>query len=169
MSVELQPNHIYEALDRHGVAYVLIGGLAAILHGAPTITNDADICPRRDRENLERLAAVLRELHARIRTASDPDGLPFAYDAAFLERMAMVNMVTNAGQFDISFVPAGTDGYDDLASRAVVFDIEGIRVPVASLDDVIRSKETANRAKDHAALPVLYALQDEIAERGGPP
>ena len=165
MSRELKPQLLYEVLARNDVAYVLIGGLAAILHGAPTITNDADICPRRDRENLQRLAVALRELHARIRTASEPDGVPLACDAEFFEQMAMVNMVTDAGQFDLSLVPAGTDGYDDLIQRAVMFDLEGVRVPVASLADVILSKETANRAKDHAVLPVLYALADEIAAR----
>lgn len=168
MSLELRPQLLYETLARHEVEYVLIGGLAAILHGAPTTTNDADICPRRDRENLVRLAAALRDLHALMRTASEPDGLPFACDAEFLEPMAMVNMMTDAGQFAISFVPAGTDGYEDLAERAVTFDIEGIRVLVASLADIIHSKETANRPKDHATLPILLALADEIAERGRP-
>ncbi len=165
MSRELQPQRLYEALARRGVDYVLIGGLAAVLHGSPALTNDADICPSRERGNLERLAHALRDLNARIRTVTEPEGVAFARDAEFLERMAMVNMITDAGMFDISFVPAGTTGYDDLVQRAVVFDLGGIRVRVASLRDVINSKETANRPKDHAVLPLLYALEDEIADR----
>lgn len=167
-SPEFRPLEMFRTLGELGVEYVVIGGVAAIIHGAPTYTNDADICPRRTPENLRRLAAALSERGARIRTVSEPEGLPFACDAGFFGRMPMVNMLTDVGQFDVSFVPAATDGYDDLASRAVAFDIEGVRVPVASLDDVIRSKETTNRAKDHAVLPVLYALADEIAERGRP-
>ncbi|MGQ0824996.1 MAG: DUF6036 family nucleotidyltransferase [Actinomycetota bacterium] len=152
-------------LERHEVEYVVIGGLAAVLHGSPTYTSDADICPRRTRANLERLARALTDLDARIRTSAEPEGLPFARDAEFLERMAMVNMVTRAGSLDISFAPAAFAGYDDLARNALDLEIEGVHVKVASLHDVIMSKETANRLKDQAALPYLYALEEEIAEQ----
>lgn len=157
-------------LAQHNVEYVLIGGLAAVLHGSPTFTNDADICPRRDRPNLERLAAALTEMHARIRTDAEPDGLVFACDAEFLARMKMVNMQTEYGWFDVSFEPGGFErGYDELAPNAVEYPVEDFSVKVASLHDVIRSKEAANRDKDRAALPYLYALEDEIAaaERAG--
>jgi len=164
---DFHPIRMFRVLNEHAVEYVVIGGVASIIHGALTYTNDADICPRRGRDHLTRLAAALRELNARIRTSTEPEGLPFACNAEFFERMAMVNMVTDAGQFDISFVPGGTDGYEDLVQRAVTFDIDGVHIPVASLRDVIHSKETANRAKDHAVLPLLYALEDQIAEREG--
>ncbi len=151
-------------LARHEVEYVLIGGLAAILHGSPTYTNDADICPRQTQENLERLAAALRDMGARIRTDAEPDGLPFACDAEFLERMKMVNLQTEYGWFDISFAPGGFDGgYEQLAPNAVEYEADGFRVCVAALRDVIHSKEVANRTKDQAMLPHLYALEDEIA------
>lgn len=160
-----QPEQLLGALARHGVDYVLIGGLAANLHGSSALTNDADICPDSHPENLERLVAALREMDARIRADAEPEGLPFACDADFLSRMRLVNLTTQFGDFDITFEPAGTDGYRDLAAHAVDFDIDGITVRVAALSDIIRSKETANRPKDKATLPILYALQDEIAER----
>ncbi len=151
-------------LAQHEVEYVLIGGLAAILHGSPTFTNDADICPNKTRENLERLASALRNMHARIRTDAEPDGLAFACDADFLERMKMVNLQTDYGWFDISFSPGGFDqGYEQLLPNAVEYEAEGFKVRVAALRDVIHSKEVANRTKDHAMLPHLYALEDEIA------
>ncbi|MGH9026287.1 MAG: hypothetical protein ACRDWD_09260 [Acidimicrobiia bacterium] len=165
MPEPLQPETIVRVLDEHEVRYVLIGGLAGVLHGAPVNTNDADICPDPDPENLDRLAAALREMDARIRTYAEPEGVPFAADRHFLGRAAMVNLVTRFGDFDISFKPAASDGYEDLVSNAVVYDVDGIRVKVASLDDIIRSKETANRPKDHRGLPILYALRDELAER----
>ncbi len=145
--------------------YVVIGGLAAVLHGSPTSTGDADICPERTPENLDRLAAALRDMHARIRTASDPEGFDFSIDRSFLGRMAMVNLVTDFGDFDISYQPAGFSGYEELEPHALDVPIGGIVVQVASLADVIRSKETADRPKDHATLPVLRALRDEIAAR----
>ena len=69
------PEELLGTLERHGVRYVLIGGLAATLHGSPLRTGDADICPARDAANLERLAQALQEIDARIRTADAPGGL----------------------------------------------------------------------------------------------
>ena len=146
-------------LEGHGVRYLLIGGLAATLHGSPLRTGDADICPARDPENLERLAAALRELQARIRAADAPDGVSFACDARFLGQVELLNLTTVRGDLDIAFRPHGTTGYDDLAPHSVRYDLEGLIVPVASLDDVIRSKRAAGRMKDHAALPTLEALR----------
>ena len=164
MSEPLDPEKLFNALARHGVEYVLIGGLAANLHGSPLVTNDADITPKRTRANLDRLAAALRELGARIRTTAEPDGQPFACDAEFLERMKMLNLQTSAGEFDISFEPGAFEGgYEALVSHAVELEVFGVLVKVASLHDIIRSKEATNRLKDQAALPHLYALEDEIA------
>jgi hypothetical protein len=161
----LRPIELLATLEAHHVRYVVIGGLAAVLHGSPTVTGDADICPDSSTENLTRLADALRELHARIRVAGELDGFEFAYDAAFLSRMKMVNLTTDFGDFDLSFAPAGFSGYDELVEHAVEVPIGSTSVNVASLADVIRSKEVANRPKDHATLPMLYALQDEIAKR----
>jgi hypothetical protein len=69
---------------------------------------------------------------------------------------------------DLSIRPAGFGGYEDLIEHAVAFDVGGFVVQVAGLDDIIQSKETADRAKDRAALPQLYALRDEIARRTNP-
>lgn len=159
-----QPQEVFDALARHHVDYVLIGGLAATLHGSSALTNDADICPDPSPENLERLAAAVREMKARIRSDREPDGVPVSVDADLLRRMSVVNLTTRFGDFDIAFHP-GNQGYDDLVRRATDFVIDRTIIPVASLADIIRSKEAANRPKDRATLPILYALQDEIATR----
>jgi hypothetical protein len=162
----LQPEAIVRTLAKHKVDYVLIGGLAAVLHGSPAMTNDADICPEPSLDNLRRLAAALRDMKARIRSEEVPDGLKFAVDEHFLSKMPMVNCTTRYGDFDIASHPTGFNGgYAELAAHAVEFDVDGTRVKVAALADIIRTKETANRAKDHATLPLLYALQDELAQR----
>lgn len=162
MPAPFDPARLLEVLARHEVDHVLIGGLAGALHGSPAATNDADICPAPTADNLVRLAAALVELGARIRTESEPDGLAFDRSPEFLATVELLNTTTAAGDLDISFVPTGTGGYDDLAERAVAFDIGDVRVLVASLDDVIHSKRTADRAKDRATLPVLEALRDEL-------
>jgi hypothetical protein len=152
-------------LHRHGVRYVLIGGLAAVLQGSPLPTLDADICPATEPENLERLAAALAELEARIRTPDTTEGVRFPHDAGFLAKMLLLNLVTRHGDLDLSFRPAGTEGFSELAPRSHAVEIRGFQVAVADLEDVIRSKEAANRPKDQRALPILRQLRDEIRKR----
>jgi hypothetical protein len=116
--VELDLPRLLATLDRHDVVYVLIGGLAAVYHGSPFPTEDADITPDTDDANLDRLASALRELNARIRT----EAVPFACDAAGLAASETWNLVTDVGDLDISFRPSGTRGYPDLRRDAVSAD-----------------------------------------------
>jgi hypothetical protein len=153
-----QPEEMFRVLEQHGVRYLLVGGLGATLHGSPLRTGDADICPATDRENLGRLAAALRELEARVRAPGAPEGLSFACDAALLASVTVLNLTTRFGDLDVCVVPAGTGGYDELERSVVTYDLDGQIVHVASLEDIIRSKEAANREKDRAAMPTLREL-----------
>jgi hypothetical protein len=117
------------------------------------------------RDNLRRLAAALTELDARIRTPDVPAGIPFPSESEFLARIELLNLTTRFGDLDLSFVPAGTAGYDDLARGVETMTIRSIVVPVAGLEDVIRSKAAADRPKDRRTLPVLRQLLDEIQRR----
>lgn len=157
---DFQPEVVVRLLGRHHVRYVLIGGLAAIIHGAPLVTQDVDICYARDDANLARLADGLREVHAELRGA-DP-GLPFRLDPETLARGDGFTFTTDAGWLDIIATPAGVAGYDDLAGTADAFRLFGHRVLVASVDDLIRMKRAAGRPKDLLALEELGALRDEI-------
>jgi len=155
---EFRPQEILRTLDRHGVRYVLIGGLAAVLHGASHVTTDVDIVPHEARANLERLAAALHELDARIRVTGEPEGVPFDVSPESLRRVRIWNLQTSAGDVDLTFEPSGTRGYDDLSRDALTMHVTGVDVPVASLADVIRSKEAAGRSRDRAILPALREL-----------
>jgi hypothetical protein len=155
---DFRPQEILRVLDEHGVRYVLIGGLAAVLHGAPHVTTDVDVVPEDGQANLERLSAALRDLDARIRTTGEPEGIPFDHSAESLSRVRVWNFQTSKGDLDITFEPSGTRGYDDLRRDVVRMEVRGIDVPVASLADVVRSKEAAGRARDRAALPALREL-----------
>lgn len=163
------PETLLAALHREGVRFVLIGGMAAVLHGDVGVTVDVDIAPAADAGNLERLAAALRSLDARVRTEGTPDGLAFDCSPAFFEHLgpgAILNLTTRAGALDIAFVPAGTAGYRDLKRDAVSLETSpGVFVLVASLADVIRSKSAADREKDRQALPRLYDLLAKVAAR----
>lgn len=152
---------ILGTLNRHGVRYFVIGALAAQLQGAPIArTRDIDITPASDAANVTRLSAALDELDARVRSADVPLGLPFDHDGPSLSRVRVWNLTTPHGEFDISFVPSGTEGYEDLARRAHTIEAYGEQVPIADLDDIIRSKEAAGRPKDILQLPVLLQTSE---------
>ena len=157
------PTEIVRVLDAHGVRYVLIGGFAATVHGAAYVTTDLDITPDPAPANLERLSDALTDLDARVRSPDEPAGLPFAHHARSPAGAGVWDLVTRAGDLDVSFVPSGTQGYADLRRDAVTITVHGTDVTVASLADVVRSKEAAGRDKDRAALPVLRRLLDEQA------
>lgn len=161
----LQARHIIAVLNKHAVDYILIGGYAAAMYGARRPTYDIDITPDTATANLTRLAAALRELQAGIRVDDLPTGLPFDTSAEALAGMRMLNLRTPYGDVDLTFNPAGTAGYPDLAGHAVQLRIDGEPVQAAALADVIRSKEAAGRDKDNEALPELYRL----AQRQGQP
>jgi hypothetical protein len=152
------PEAILRVLQEHEVDYVLIGGLAASLHGSPHVTTDVDVTPSRSAENLARLARALRALDARVRSQDAPDGLAFDPTTRTLAQSALLNLTTRHGELDLAFEPAGTRGYDDLIRHALEIEIRDTRVVVASLADVIRSKEAAGREKDRLQLPTLRRL-----------
>ncbi|OIN82255.1 DUF6036 family nucleotidyltransferase [Mycobacterium malmoense] len=122
---EFDPAAILEVLACHEVDYVLIGGYAALLQGSGMATIDIDIVPARPRPNLANLAAALTDLGAKIRAAGT-EALPFSASAESLQGMSVLNLTTRFGDLDLL---------------------------VASLGDVIASKEAAGRDKDFEALP----------------
>jgi hypothetical protein len=161
MSPELDDDHaeaICRVLIDHGVEFVVIGGMAARLHRTGHATIDIDICPARSDGNLERLAAALRALGARLRVENEPDGVPFDLHPDTLRSLSMLTLVTDSGPLDICFAPAGfPTGYEQLSRHAVTIIIGSTDVAVASLGDVIHSKRAAGRPKDIVALPDLEA------------
>jgi hypothetical protein len=150
-------------LARHRVRFILIGGYAAIARGSPLLTGDVDVCYARDDENLERLAAALRELKATLRGA--PPDLPFQLDAKALKEGDHFTFSTTVGALDCIGTPAGTRGFGDLDKDATDIEVDGLTVRVASLDDLIRMKRAAGRPKDQVGLEWLRAVRDQL-ERG---
>lgn len=160
---------IIEVLDRHGVEYLVVGGVGAQLHGATRPTADFDSLPSTTEENLGRLAAALRELHAFLRVGGLSDdearALPTRLDAVALSRLEISTWRTDAGDLDVLTVLRRQDGerssYADLIERASGVRVDGILVTVAALDDIIASKEFADRPKDREALDELRRLARE--------
>ena len=157
------------ALVDREVAFVLVGGLAAIAHGATGITQDADAVPAYDDVNLERLLLALRDLDARLfahpdRTDLAADGAPPEANALPLtvgslkERTAW-HFTTSAGLLDVLFAIDGPGGFDSLAPRAVPRTVGGRALLVAGLDDLIESKAMVGRDKDLRALDELRRIR----------
>ncbi len=162
----LDPQHLISTLARHEVRFIVIGAVAAIAQGYPLNTQDLDVTPDRDAENLEHLAAALVDLDARLRVSNDPSGVEFPIEPRFLGSVDSWTLSTPAGDVDLLFAPSGTHGYDDLKSAAVPAVLWGHEVLVASLPDIIRMKEAAGRPKDLAQLPALRQTLEIRRERG---
>jgi hypothetical protein len=160
------PVRICEILNEEGVAYVLVGGFAAVVHGSSLPTQDLDVVPSRRQENLDRLGQALRRMNAMIRTGGEP--VPAPIDGQFLANMpVMLHLVTDLGDVDLTFVPSGgLGGFEEWSVHALQVDIaDGLSVRIASLEDIIDSKRGANRPKDQMALPYLESLRDELRKR----
>lgn len=155
---EFDPVATLRVLTAHEVDFVVVGGVAARLRGAPILTQDVDVTPAMTDRNLESLVEALHELDARLRTKPEPEGVPFPFDPQFFKSATVWTMVTRYGDLDLVTSPAGTEGYPDLirdADELLVAVEPDLRVMVASLVDVIRSKQAAGREKDLATLPML--------------
>jgi hypothetical protein len=162
----LRADAILGALLEAGVEFVLIGGLAAQVHGSPSLTGDVDICPRVDDENLRRLENVLEDIVA-IRRGLPTGAPPMPpLDARTLRAGGLFTLATRYGDFDLLADPDPGLDHQVLASSARRDVVVGVPVLVASLDDLIAMKRATGRPKDRVELEILGALREELDRRG---
>ncbi len=162
---------IFATLSSHEVRFVLVGGLAAVAHGYTGLTQDADAVPAFDDDNLDRLCTALVELDAQVfahpaRRDLAADGAPpeaagFTFSRDVLRSRTAWQFSTTAGPLDILFAIDGPGGYDTLIRSAIPVLVADREIWVASLDDLIESKETSARDKDLRALGELRRLRRE--------
>jgi hypothetical protein len=154
---ELRADEILQRLVARGVDFVVIGGIAGVLHGSSRATFDLDICFATDRANLDALGEVLVSLDARVKGV--PDAVPFVPDAATLRRVEVLTLDTTAGELDVLAKPSGAPRYDVLRRRAERYDLGRFSVLVASVDDLIAMKQAAGRPKDWADVDELETIR----------
>lgn len=155
------------ALARHGVEYLVIGGVAIQMHGHRRTTMDLDVVPEPSQENLARLGAVLAELEARPREAGPGEAEIPVGDPERLAIAAIVPpLMTRHGQIHILKEPKGAHGFEEMRERALVVEIDGAEVAIVSLDDLIRMKKAAGRPADLDDVAALTEIEKQ--RRGGP-
>jgi hypothetical protein len=160
-----EPEELLRRLHAASVRFVLIGGLAANAHGSPSATYDLDIVPSWDRDNLEALADVLADVAA-IRHGLPPDSPPMPpLDARTLLAGGVFTLDSRHGRIDLFARPDPGLDYGSLMRAARLFDLNGIQLDVASLDDLIEMKRAAGRPKDRVELEILGALREELDRR----
>lgn len=151
-SPPLDAERILRTLAARGVEYVLIGGLAVQTHGHVRTTNDADLIPAPYPANLERLAAALGDLGARVLNPGHEDT---PIDAAMLPRATIWQFATRDGGIDVMHEVPGGEPYAELSARALRVQLGDVEVPVVDLDDLIRMKLARGRPLDLADVAAL--------------
>jgi predicted nucleotidyltransferase len=153
----LSADQILRRLVERGVDFVVIGGIAGVLHGSARNTFDLDICFATDDANLVALGDVLIALGARLKGADED--VPFVPDARTLRRVELLTLVTSLGELDVVARPSGAPPYRDLRRNADRYDLRGFNVSVASVDDLIAMKQAAGRAKDLLDIEEFEAIK----------
>ena len=149
----------------HDVRFVVVGMMGAGFHKSPLRTEDVDICPDPSPENLARLADALNDMGALEWEPLKRDLLEREWTAEILAVDPLWLLMVGGERLDLVFTPAGTAGYKDLVRDKADFEIDGVVYPVASLRDIIRSKEALGREKDRAQLPTLRRLLELTEEQ----
>jgi predicted nucleotidyltransferase len=151
---------LLSALGSSGANFIIIGGVAATLHGSSRLTSDLDILYDRSWENLERLVKALSPLDPYLRGA--PPGLPFRFDADTLGRGLNFTLTTTAGPVDLLGEIPGIGNYSMAQTKSMEVTLFGSRYRCLTLEDLITAKRAAGRPKD---LDVLAELETILEER----
>jgi predicted nucleotidyltransferase len=155
---------LLRALSEGGVEFILVGGVAATVHGSTRLTVDVDAVYRRTTENIERLVLALTPYHPYLRGA--PRGLPFRWDAATVKRGLNFTLTTDIGDVDLLGEITGGGDYDQLVAATVGIRVFGIECRCLTLDKLIDVKRAAGRPKDFEAIAELEAIREHRKPSG---
>ena len=142
-----QAEEIRDSFAHHAIRYLFIGKSGAILLGYPDTTQDADLFVEKEASNCRRLVDALSDLGFLL-TETDT--------AEILRGKDFIQLKNGPFDMDLIFAPDGIERFTDAWERRQ--DVEGF--PVCSIDDIISSKQAANRVKDKESLPRLLSFRD---------
>jgi predicted nucleotidyltransferase len=150
---------LLEALVAGDVEFIVVGGVAATVHGSSRLTQDLDVVYARDAANIGRLVEALAPLNPYLRGA--PPGLPFRWDVETVEAGLNFTLVTSSGDLDLLGEIIGGD-YPELIDDTIVIELEGLSFRCLNLQRLIEVKRAAGRPKDLEAIAELEIIRDEL-------
>lgn len=148
---------ILSDLNRVGVRFVLIGGIALIRHGVVRMTRDIDVVLEPGNDNIDRVRTLIEEWGA-----TRPDGSPVPVDTIAAGKA--IHLATPHGQIDLLPEQASPLTFDELIARADVRRVDGVEAPICSLGDLVALKRIASRERDLADLSELEAAHGELPD-----
>ena len=156
---------LFKALEKHKVRYLLVGGLAMNLHGVPRTTMDVDLVLALDPANLKAFLGTVEALRLRPVAPVDTDGL--------LDPAQRQKWVKEKNMLAFALRPPDVQGptvdvlidppmdIEKVLTRAVWRDVQGVRIPLISVEDLIRLKEKSGRAQDRSDIEHLLRLANK--------
>lgn len=153
---------VIRAFSLSGTECIIVGGLAATVHGSARLTQDVDFVYSRNPRNVERMVTALRPYAPYPRGA--PDGLPFEWSSATVERGFNFTLTTAIGDVDLLGEITGSGGYEALLPHTIAVEIFGCKCRCLDLPALIRAKRAAGRPKDLEALAELEAILEQREE-----
>jgi predicted nucleotidyltransferase len=155
---------LLRALAEGGVEFIVVGGVAATVHGSARLTHDLDVVYSRSADNLIRLVSALRAHSPYLRGV--PPGLPFRWDEVTLRRGLNFTLTTNVGDLDLLGEIAGGSSYENLLADTISIRFFGVECRCLGLERLIQVKRAAGRPRDLEAIAELEALREERDRRG---
>ena len=150
-------NDLLQILSTAKIDFVVAGGFAGVLHGSTLVTRDLDLCTVLTSENIERLREVLKDFHPKHRMT--PQKLSFENIPPRGQSLNHLYLETDLGVVDFLSSITGLGDFEYVRSNADEIVLNGNKVLVMSLDNLIRAKEAMNREKDRLAVKELRAIQ----------
>jgi predicted nucleotidyltransferase len=161
--LQAEPNFldILRILTKHEVKFIVVGGVSAVLQGAPLMTFDVDVVHSRDPQNIDRLLAALTSLDAFYRLGAARRLRP---GPSHLSSPGHQLLATQLGPLDLLGTVGEDRDYNSLLPHTLEVELEEVRVRVLNLETLIQLKEQAGRDKDLAVLPVLRQTLEQSRE-----
>lgn len=156
-------NEILKRLLQSNVEFVLVGGLAAVAHGASTMTQDVDVCLSFKPENIKKVLVALQDIHPTVRAGSGKIPLN-EYSVERLAELGNVYVMTDLGELDLLGQIAGLGDYEKVKTAADPISLMGLTCLILSIEALIHVKEAMNRPKDRQVVLELKVIQDKLKE-----
>ena len=151
---------LLKTLLEHEVDFVLIGGFAAVVHGATLVTQDLDICAAITEDQVNKLRKALKDLHPRHRMNPNAKHSFLEYPK-IIKGTNNIYLETDLGILDILSQTEPAGSFDEIKNRSLEISLYGYKCRVISIEDLIQIKKEMKRPKDLQAVEELQIIQQK--------